>query len=120
MATTLTNKATVTYSLLGVNLSIDSNTINFNKVVNVVTATKSVNPTAGKSGDTVTFTITVVSTDVITTVVVTDALVGFTFVPGTVKIDGTTQASADPNTGITLGGMGINVTKTITFNATVN
>lgn len=35
----LTNKATASYSLLGVNLSIDSNTVNFNVVANVVTLT---------------------------------------------------------------------------------
>lgn len=117
---TLTNKATATYSLLGVNFSIDSNTVNFNQVVNVVTLTKSVNPTAGKSGDTVTFTITLLATAAILNAVVTDPLVGFTFVPGTVKIDGTTVAGADPNTGITVGGVGLNVTKTITFSVTVN
>ena len=116
----LTNKATATYSLLGVNLSIDSNTINFNQVVNVVTLTKSVNPTAGQSGDTVTFTITLLATAAILGTVVTDTLVGFTFVPGTVKIDGVAQAGANPNTGITIGGVGLNITKTITFDCTVN
>lgn len=117
---TLTNKATATYSLLGVNLSIDSNIINFNQVVNVVTLTKSVSPTAGKSGDTVTFTINLVATAAILSTVVTDTLVGFTFVPGTVKIDGVTQAGANPNTGITIGAVGLNVTKVITFDATVD
>lgn len=117
---TLTNKATTTYSLLGVNLSIDSNTVKFNKVENVVTLTKSVNPTAGKSGDTVTFTITLLATAAILNAVVTDTLVGFTFVPGTVKIDGVTQAGANPNTGITVGAVGLNITKNITFDCTVN
>lgn len=116
----LTNKATATYTLLGVNLSIDSNTINFDQVVNVVTLTKSVNPTAGKSGDTITFTITLLATAAILGTVVTDTLVGFTFVPGTVKIDGVSQPAANPNTGITIGAVGLNVTKTITFDCTVN
>lgn len=117
---TLTNKATINYSLLGVNLSIDSNTVNFNQVVNVVTATKSVSPTAGKSGDTVLFTINVLSTAAITSCILTDVLSGFTFVSGSVKIDGVSQPSANPNTGITIGAIGLNVTSVVTFNATVN
>ena len=116
----LTNKARANYSLLGVNLSVDSNTINFDQVVNVVTLTKSANPTAGKSGDTVTFTITLLATAAISSTVVTDTLVGFTFVPGTVKIDGVSQPSANPNTGITVGAVGLNATKTITFDCTVD
>lgn len=116
----LTNKATATYSLLGVNLSIDSNTVNFDQVVNVVTLTKSVNPTAGKSGDTVTFTVTLLATAAILSTVVTDTLVGFTFVPGTVKIDGVVQPTANPNTGITMGAVALGINKTITFDCTVN
>lgn len=116
----ITNKATVTYTLLGVNLSIDSNTVNFDKVVNVLTATKSVSPSAGKSGDTVLFTIDVLTTAAITGVVLTDVLTGFTFVSGSVKIDGVSQPSANPNTGINIGAVGIGITKTVTFNATVD
>ena len=72
-------------------------------VVNMVTLIKSSNSTAGKSSDTVTFTITLLATAAISSTVVTDTLVGFTFVPGTVKIDGIFQPSANPNTGITVG-----------------
>lgn len=118
----LTNKATATYNLLGVPLTIDSNTVNFTTVVNVVTLTKSCSPTAGKSGDTVTFTITALATAAITGAVITDNLTGsgFTFVAGSVKVDGTSVPAANPNTGITLGAVGLNITKTITFDVTVD
>lgn len=118
---TITNKATTTYQLLGVNLSIDSNIVPFEVVSNVVTLTKSVVPTAGKSGDTVTFTITLLPTAAITTTVITDVLpVGLTFVTGSVKVDGVAQPSANPATGITIGAVGLNITKTVTFQATVD
>lgn len=117
-----TNKGTCTYTLLGVSLSIDSNIVNFDVVGNVVTLTKAMSPAAGKPGDTITVTFTLLATAAILNTVLTDDLptLGFTFVPGSVKIDGVSVPAANPVTGINIGGVGLNVTKTIEFQCTVN
>lgn len=122
---TLTNTASASYQLLGVPIVATPATATFEVVVNILNFTKTFNPIAGKSGDTVEVTLTVnnpVSVlNPITNVVVTDVLpTGLTFVTGSVKIDGTTNASAVPANGINLGSMNPNTTKIIKFNVTVD
>lgn len=100
---TLENKATVSYYKEGVEFSIDSNTVEFNRVDNVMRLYKSVAPTRGKSGDQVTFSISAAATAPVTAAPLVDKLSGFTFVPGSVKIDNVPVTMADPNVGIDLG-----------------
>lgn len=120
----LTNTANCTYSLLGIPLVAVPATANLDVVSDVVIFTKTFNPVAAKSGDTVAVNLSVnLPSSVlnpITSVVVRDTLpVGLTFVSGSVTLDGVAQPSADPAAGINVGTMNPNVTTLISFNALV-
>ena len=84
--------------------------------------TKTQTPTEGFQGDTVEFTITIKTDNLITNAILTDDLfsVGYTFVPGSVIIDNVPQNSLNPVTGINLGTINANTTKVIKFYGTVN
>lgn len=120
----LSNQASVTYKNGLINFSATSNITLFNLLGATLTAVKTQTPASGVSGDTVTFTIVLTNTDIalaLTDVVLTDNLLsaGYTYVPGTCKINGTPTADS-PQTGITIGSMLALAVKTVTFNATVN
>lgn len=85
------------------------------------TITKSQNLSEGFQGDNVEFTITIKVITPITNLILTDDLnsAGYTFVNGSVSIDGINQPAANPVTGINLGNLS-NVTKVIKFNGTIN
>lgn len=118
---TLENKASVLYYKEGVNFSIDSNTVKFNRVDNVMNLYKWVSPTYGKPGDKVTFSISAAATAPVSAMV-TDKLSGFTFVPGSVIINNVPNTYANPDTGIVLDTelMSAPTTCNISFDCTVD
>lgn len=118
---TLENKATVFYYKEGMNFSIDSNTVEFNRVDNVMNVYKNVMPSRGKSGDKVTFSISAAASAPVSAMV-TDKLSGFTFVPGSVVINNVPNTYANPDTGIILDTelMSAPTTCNISFDCTVD
>lgn len=117
---TLTNEAEIKYKQGSKNFTKEA-TSTLNLLVDDTTITKTQNPIEGFQGDNVEFTITIKVVSPITNLVLTDDLnsVGYTFVNGSVSIDGVNQPAANPVTGINLGNLS-NVTKVIKFNGTIN
>lgn len=122
---TLTNTATASYQLLGVPLVATPVTATLEVLVDILNWSKTFTPQRTSPGSTVQVTITVTNPvsvlNPITNLIVTDVLpVGLTFVAGSVKIDGVSNPSAVPANGINVGTLNTNITKVITFDATVS
>lgn len=121
--TQLKNKATVAYKELGSNLTKTSNEVVFDIIGNNLTVVKSQTPVIGPSGTTVNFTITLTNNGLnpITNITLTDALtsVGYTYVTGTLKINGV-STNGDPNNGISIADMQSLAVTIVKFDATVN
>lgn len=117
---TLTNKAGLNYtdSTGSVGTSAVST---FDVTASTVTFEKSQTPTTGPVGTIVTFTLTLKTEEKITDVVIVDDLAsaGYTFVAGSVSIDGTPSPSDDPQAGINLGTLAGGTSTTITFDGVV-
>ena len=79
--------------------------------------TKVQTPTSGL----VLFTLTLSATAALQQATIVDDLssVGYSFVPGSVIVDGTPNPTADPSTGISLGAIPQNGSKTVTFQGVV-
>lgn len=112
------NTATASYTN---GTPVDSNTVNTVVPAPVITVDKSVDKTAAKLGDTLTYTMTVSNPSAFpaTGVVLTDPIPsGTTFVPGSVTING--AASGDqPNTGVTIGTLAAGASSVVTFQVKV-
>lgn len=123
---TVTNKATSTFSyLVGnvVNGTSQSNTVTTTINVTNLSITKSANVTAVEANDEIIYTNIITNTGniIATNIQFTDVLDShLTFVTGSVTINGTSQASYNPNTGFTIPDIAPAGTVTITFKATVN
>lgn len=118
---TLTNKATGEYTYLGANITTKSNEVTFTSVKNQLSIVNSVTPTSGTQGDTVTFALTLTALVTLNDVNVTAPLTesGFTFVPGSVKINGIVQPGFDPNVGMLVNVLPAGAPIPVTFDATV-
>lgn len=119
---TLTNKATGEFIFDGSTIVSTSNTVNFNQTTNPLVMIKSVTPTSGVAGSTVTFTLTLNSTSQLANVKIIDILNGFTYVAGSVKINGAPQASwGTPADGTwVINVLAANIGIPVTFDAKVN
>lgn len=117
---TLTNKAGVTYTDSTGSVS-ESAVSTFDVTASTVTFEKSQTPVTGPVGTIVTFTLTLKTEDKITDVVIVDDLAsaGYTFVSGSVSIDGVSSPSDDPQVGINLGSLSGGTSTTITFSGVV-
>lgn len=121
MSDTLTNTAKASYKYLSQDLS-ETATSTFEILPKPVKFTKSQTPTSGLIGTLVDFTLTLFTSAAIQNVNIIDDLLtaGYTFVVNSVKIDGISQPGSNPSTGISLGNLAPNTTKTVTFQGTVN
>ena len=123
--TTITNTANCSYKLQGATLNATPAKADLLVIGNILSFTKEFIPTVGKSGDTVTISIEVSLLasfpNSITNVIVTDMIPsGITLVTGSIEINGVSNPTANPNTGITVGTINPGETKTITFQVTIN
>lgn len=116
----LTNTATANYQSMGQPGSVQA-TSDFTVTAAPVIFTKTQTPTSGPSGTVVLFTLTLTATAALQQATIVDDLssVGYTFVPGSVIVDGTPEPTDDPATGISLGAIPQNGSKTVTFQGVV-
>lgn len=116
----LTNTATATYKRQGQTFSVDASS-DFTVEATPVIFTKVQTPTSGPVGTIVLFTLTLSATAALQQASVTDDLdsVGYSFVPGSVIIDGVPSPGDDPAVGISLGAIPQNGSKTVTFQGVV-
>lgn len=116
----LTNTATANYQSMGQPGSIQA-TSDFTVTAAPVIFTKVQTPTSGPVGTVVLFTLTLTATSALQQATIVDDLasVGYTFVPGSVIVDGTPEPTDDPSTGISLGAIPQNGSKTVTFQGVV-
>ena len=87
-----------------------------------INGTKSVNKLFTDIGETLTYSIALANIGNIaaTNVIYTDSIPsGTTFIPGSVTVNGITQASANPATGIAIGSIAANSTTTVSFQVLV-
>lgn len=117
---TLTNKAGVTYKDSTGSVS-NSSVSTFEVTASTVTFEKTQTPTTGPVGTIVTFTLVLKTDEKITDVIIVDDLSssGYSFVSGSVSIDGNSSPSDDPQTGINLGTLAGGTSTTVTFNGVV-
>lgn len=121
---TLTNVAQIDWNVNGTTFNKFSNNSTFQTTISNLTAVKSNIPTTGPVGTVVAFTIVITNssaTDTASTVILTDNLTGagFTYVPGTAKVNGVASAQT-PGGGINCGNIAPLGVTTVIFNATVN
>lgn len=105
---------------MGQDFSVDASS-DFTVTATPVIFTKVQTPTSGPVGTLVLFTLTISTTSALQQAVITDDLagVGYSFVPGSVIIDGTPSPADDPSVGISLGAIPQNGSKTVTFQGIV-
>lgn len=102
--------------------TLTSNTVTTNVNTMSVTNTKSVNKAYATLNDTITYTSVITNSGnvSISNTSFVDALQDtVTFVPGTVKINGISYSSYNPNVGFSVGTIPANSSVTVTFDATV-
>lgn len=116
----LTNTATANYQRMGQPGSIQASS-DFTVTAAPVVFTKIQTPTSGPVGTVVLFTLTLSATAALQQATIVDDLssVGYSFVPGSVIVDGTPRPSDDPAVGISLGAIPQNGSKTVTFQGIV-
>lgn len=121
MSTILTNIAKATYKTSTEELS-DTAQSTFELFSGAISFIKTQSPTSGFAGDTVLFTLQIQPTEDIGNLIVYDDLasVGYTFVTGSVVINGNASPTDDPANGIVIGDVSANKLITITFSGTVN
>lgn len=124
MSTSKTNKATAAYFLDGNTMSSESNVTTFTQIVPSLKLTKTSTPASGIKGTVITFTIVALNEDATlpaNNVVLSDPLTaqGFTYVTGTLKLDGVTLAG-NIETGIIMGAILPGASRTVTFDAKAN
>lgn len=120
----LNNQASIGYTELGENLSINSNVSIFNLLGNDLTVVKSQIPTQGISGTECTFTVIITNTSILNTITNLNlvdnlAVAGYTFVAGSVTINGTAN-TGNVQTGLTLTNLLPLGIHTVVFKATAN
>lgn len=120
---TFSNTSNITITLDGENYDLSSNEMVVHILDNEVFLLKSADKTFVKSGDEVTFTTKISNTGTLTNtnVMFFDPIPeGATFVAGSVKIDGTENPSADPESGISLKDLSAGAEMTIEFKVTID
>lgn len=112
----LTNTATANYQSMGKPGRIQA-TSDFTITAAPVIFTNVQIPTSGPVGTLVLFTLTLSATSALQQATIVDDLssVGYSFVPGSVIVYGTPEPTDDPSTGINLGAIPQNGSKTVTF-----
>lgn len=122
------NKSTIDYeykinpSSSPIDASMDSNELATQLVIGSLSMVKSVDENYATIGDILTYTVKIDNngTILVSDVVFKDILPsGLTFVAGSVKVNGVSQPTYNPNTGFNLGAMLILASHTVTFEAEV-
>ncbi|MGG4128187.1 hypothetical protein ABEW19_07950 [Paenibacillus illinoisensis] len=124
---TLVDQATASYSFNSpdgrtITGTIASNTLTIPVTLPNVTAVKSASVSDVAVGETFTYTVVTTNGGIqpINNVILTDSLpAGTTFVPGSVTVRGGAVASANPNSGISIGTLTAGSSATVTFQVTV-
>lgn len=124
---TLVDQATASYSFSSpdgrtITGTVASNTLTIPVTLPNVTAVKSASVSDVAVGETFTYTVVTTNGGIqpINNVILTDALpAGTIFVPGSVTVRGTVVASANPNSGISVGTLTTGSSATVTFQVTV-
>jgi len=124
---TLVDQATASYSFNSpdgrtITGTIASNTLTIPVTLPNVTAVKSASVSDVAVGETFTYTVVTTNGGIqpINNVILTDALpAGTIFVPGSVTVRGAAVASANPNSGISVGTLTAGSSATVTFQVTV-
>ncbi|WP_390581347.1 hypothetical protein [Paenibacillus illinoisensis] len=124
---TLVDQATASYSFSSpdgrtITGTVASNTLTIPVTLPNVTAVKSASVSDVAVGETFTYTVVTTNGGIqpINNVILTDALpAGTIFVPGSVTVRGTVVASANPNSGISVGTLTAGSSATVTFQVTV-
>lgn len=119
----VTNSTKLNVTVEEKQFEINSNEISIKVLHNDVSLLKTANTTAVKSGDEITYTITISNSGTIlnTDLFFQDQIPArTTFVEGSVKVDGTEQTSFNPNTGFSLKNLDANESIVVEFKVTVN
>nr|WP_261779906.1 hypothetical protein [Paenibacillus xylanexedens] len=124
---TLVDQATASYSFNSpdgrtISGTVASNTLTIPVTLPNVTAVKSASVSDVAVGETFTYTVVTTNAGIqpINNVILTDSLpAGTIFVPGSVTVRGTIVASANPNSGISIGTLTAGSSATVTFQLTV-
>ncbi|MEO2203779.1 hypothetical protein ABGV42_08520 [Paenibacillus pabuli] len=124
---TLVDQATASYSFNSpdgrtVTGTLASNTLTIPVTLPNVTAVKSASVSDVAVGETFTYTVVTTNGGIqpINNVILTDSLpAGTVFVPGSVTVRGSVVASANPNSGISIGTLTAGSSATVTFQVTV-
>ncbi|MCG7382295.1 hypothetical protein [Paenibacillus sp. ACRRY] len=124
---TLVDQATASYSFNSpdgrtITGTVASNTLTIPVTLPNVTAVKSASVSDVAVGETFTYTVVTTNGGIqpINNVILTDSLpAGTTFVPGSVTVRGAVVASANPNSGISVGTLTAGSSATVTFQVTV-
>lgn len=124
---TLVDQATASYSFNSpdgrtITGTVTSNTLTIPVTLPNVTAVKSASVSDVAVGETFTYTVVTTNGGIqpINNVILTDALpAGTIFVPGSVTVRGAVVASANPNSGISVGTLTAGSSATVTFQVTV-
>lgn len=124
---TLVDQATASYSFNSpdgrtITGTVASNTLTIPVTLPNVTAVKSASVSDVAVGETFTYTVVTTNGGIqpINNVILTDSLpAGTIFVPGSVTVRGTVVASANPNSGISVGTLTAGSSATVTFQVTV-
>ncbi|NUU76589.1 DUF11 domain-containing protein [Paenibacillus xylanilyticus] len=124
---TLVDQATASYSFNSpdgrtITGTVASNTLTIPVTLPNVTAVKSASVSDVAVGETFTYTVVTTNGGIqpINNVILTDSLpTGTTFVPGSVTVRGGAVASANPNSGISIGTLTAGSSATVTFQLTV-
>ena len=119
----IANSSELAVTLNNKNFNLTSNVVEVQIINNEVSMYKYASSSAVISGDTLTYTIEITNDGTFenTDLVFKDELPeGVSFVEGTVKVDGVTQADANPVTGFSLRNLTANDTIKVEFNVIIN
>ena len=117
------NFATINYTAAERPLSENTNTVQLAVVSNRLSIVKTVDKPVAIKGENLHYTSTITNTGTLlkTNLIFSDPIpAGSTFVVGSVKIDGVTQASYNPATGFPLADLPVGASTVVEFDVTVN
>lgn len=120
---TFNNFGTLAYTAANTKLTENTNTVELAVVSNRLTIIKAVDKEVAIKGDTLHYTSTVTNTGTLakTNLIFTDQIpTGTTFIAGSVKIDGVTQAAYNPAAGFPLPNLAVNASTVVEFDVVVN